>query len=318
MKRRSFSAGVLILCLLIAVLVWGYVALTSTHEDVVRIGLTITPPESQALLSTVPTHIYVKVRGTGWQILNLRLFENAAECRIDLSRLRPGEHATYRLDRTTFLRSIETVHAVERLDVTPNAFTVATGELVVRRVPVRVRSRVACRDGFDLVGDPLPMPETVEVRGNRAEVERLTEWPTKPLDLTDLHATRDVAVAMSDSLGTMLNVVPATIRVRVRVQQTADRTIEDVPISVDQRLLRGAVIPSIVGIVVRGGVEVIDQLTPNQFRVELDVQSALRDGRVRPRVIAPAGVTVIGTIPATVRYTEVSRVAATRISDESP
>jgi YbbR domain-containing protein len=318
MRRRSFSIGVLILCLLIAVLVWGYVALTSTHEDVVRVGLTISPPANEALLSTVPTHVYVKVRGTGWQILNLRLFENAAECRIDLATLRPGDHSTYRLERATFLRSIETVHPVERLDVIPNAFTVATGELVVRRVPVRVRSTLSCRDGFNLIGQPLAVPETVEVRGNRAEVERLTEWPTKPLDMQDLHATREVNVQMSDSLGTMLNVVPRAIRVRVRVQQTADRTIEDVPIAVDQRLLRGAVIPSIVGVVVRGGVEVIDRLTPDQLHVEIDVQTALRDGRVRPRVIAPSGVTVIGTIPATVRYTEVSRVAATRIRDESP
>jgi hypothetical protein len=76
MAARRRNVGILAYCIVLAALLWGYVTLTRTYEDYIAVPFAVQTPRSAALLSTVPDRVTIRVRGTGWQLLNMRLVAN--------------------------------------------------------------------------------------------------------------------------------------------------------------------------------------------------------------------------------------------------
>jgi hypothetical protein len=305
MASQRTPLGAIAVSITLAVLLWGYVSLTRTYEDYVDVPFTVLAPPEQALLSTVPERISVRARGSGWRLLNLRMLPGGARCTLDLSKLRPSEGALYQVSKNDLIRGTLLPQAVQTLDVDPGALTLAVGDLGVRRVPVALRYRLEPRTGF-VVTRVEAIPSMVNVRGSRMRVDSVASWPTQRLIVTDAHEVIDISVAMADSLPTLLNVVPSTVRLRADVQQMADRRIDDVPITVRQpsgnRLAH--VRPERVSIIVRGGVNDVARLDRTMFTATIDHTLAASTGFARVRVVGPAGITIAGTVPMIVAYRE--------------
>ncbi|MBU3741889.1 MAG: hypothetical protein FGM24_06335 [Candidatus Kapabacteria bacterium] len=300
MAARRRNVGILVFCIVLATLLWGYVTLTRTYEDYISVRFAVITPTSSALLSTVPDRVTVRIRGTGWQLLNMRLMANANMNALDLSTLKPDDGMTYHVAKADILRAVVTTPGTQLLDVSPASLTLATGDVAVRRVPIRLRAAIACRDGFMTVGEPELEPATVSLRGSASVINKITSWPTERLVLEDQHSGTDVTVALSDSLSTLLSVSPATVRVRTDVQQIADLVVDGIPVEYtpSQRRTVVRIRPSRLSVVVRGGVKDLSSMTPQQFRAVIDDSMMLRGGMCRPRIQAPPTVTVVGTIPS--------------------
>lgn len=315
MAGRGHSIGAVVFSLTLALMMWGYVSLTRTYEDYIDLPLTVVAPPEQALLSTVPPRVVVRARGSGWQLLNLRLFNASSACTVDLGKLRPSEGAMYRITKADIIRSIVTPQTIQTLDVVdPVTMMLAVGDRTVRTVPIEIRHRIEARRGFVVVGTPTVEPTQVDVRGSAAILASVPSWPTQRLVVTDAHHAIDHVVAVSDSLSTLLNVYPATVRIRAVVEQRADRIVHDVPVELAQQSLihKARTEPAIVRVIVRGGVEHIAGLNAGALRVIADAPDAARVGWIRPRVEAPPNVEVVGTVPPLVRYVERDTSAVAR------
>lgn len=297
MARRRLRIGILTSCLFLALVLWGFVTLTRTYEDDVLVPLTVIAPPNQALLSTVPSEISVHVRASGLQILSLKYVNRNALCVIDLSKLNPSSQGVFTVDREHFVRGISTSEPVSIQSVFPASVTMATGDLFVKTVPVQLRTNIASRDGFEVIGKPLTDPPHVEIRGTKSVIESITTWPTKRISLADLREPLSTVVDMSDSLTTLLNVVPPRVRVNVNVQQIANVCVRDVPVTLasDQRT---RVFPRYISVTVRGGIEELASLTANNVAVTVtpDVY-----GYVKPTVTVPPSVEVVATDPSWLR-----------------
>jgi YbbR-like protein len=295
--------GAIAVSLTLAMLLWGYVSLTRTYEDYIDVPFTVLAPPEQALLSTVPDRISVRARGSGWRLLNLRMLPGGARCTLDLSKLRPTDGALYQVTKNDLIRGTMLPQSVQTLDVDPGSLVLAVGDLGVRSVPVALRYRLEPREGF-VVTRVEALPATVNVRGSKARVDSVVSWPTQRIIITDAHDGVDVPVALADSLPTLLNVVPSTVRLRADVQQKADRQIDDIPITVIQpvgtRLAH--VRPDRVSIVVRGGVNDVARLDRTMFTATIDEAAAAETGYARVRVAGPDGVAISGISPAIVTY----------------
>ena len=305
MAARRRDVGILVFCIVLAALLWGYVTLTRTYEDYISVPFNVVTPTSAALLSTVPDRVTVRVRGTGWQLLNMRLISNTTTNTLDLSLLKPTDQMTYIVTKTDLLRSIVATPGTQVLDVTPGSMTLATGDVAVRRVPVRLRSSVMCRDGFMAIGEPRVQPMTVELRGSAAVIDKISSWPTELLVLEDQHDGGEFTIALSDSMSTLMSVTPTTVRVVTDVQQSADLVVDGVAVeyaAVNRRNdLR--IRPSRVSVIVKGGIADLSRLTSRHFRAIIDDSTSLATGLARPRIEAPSTVVVIGTIPSIVQIT---------------
>lgn len=293
--------------MLLAAFTWGYVSLARTYENEFLMPLVVIAPPNQALLSTVPHSIVVRARGTGIQLLNLELFNRSAACTLDLRTLRASSDGIYQITRDDLVRSISTARQINTVSVNPSSMTLAIGDLAVRTVPIRLRTNLSTRESFRVIGTPQVFPTTVQVRGSKAIVDQITEWPTQRLNLADVHASFENDLPVSDSLMAQINVVPSVVRVRGTVQQMTDIALDDVAVVlIDAGALRNIdVRPKYVRVVLRGGVEELANMTNEDVRVEVSPQSG--DAYVRPRVVTSDRVTVMGTIPAFVRVVDRGR-----------
>lgn len=300
MAQRRFSIATLLIAVFAAVGLWAYVSLTRTYEDDLDIPLVVISPPNQAMLSTVPPSVRVRVRATGLQILNARYFTKTVACTLDLASMKGDQPTTFVAESTDILRGVTTTIPLRTLSVQPERITLTTGDLAIKRVPLRIVYSLICRPGFMQTTEPTADVLDVEVRGSRDVVERLTEWSTERIFLDDMFESQVVDVALSDSLQSLINIQPARVRVQFTVQQAADRTIHDVPVSfgvaVDTLL---TVSPRQISVVVRGGVNDIAAITARDIRAEVVELST--SGIVRPRVTGPSSVQVISTSPAFVR-----------------
>lgn len=305
MARRRNSIGVVISCVMLAMLMWGYVSLTRVYEDYIDVPFVVTAPANQALLSTVPQRLTFRVRGTGWQILNLRLVPQIS-CAIDLATVRPSPQSVYTLDKSALIRGISTSQTFQTLDVAPDNLVLTTGDQVQRTVPVLLRHATTCRQGFMVIGEPVVEPHNVDVRGSAPVVNTIMQWPTQRLMQTDLHYGVTTLVAVSDSMASILNVSPQQVRVHTNVQQIADKIITDVPLELPAQSggRTAFVSPTRISVVVRGGVDDLASLTAQHVRAVLSDASMTTSGFGRPTITVPPNMMVLGTIPSIVRYGE--------------
>jgi len=309
MAARRRNVGILAFCIVLAALLWGYVTLTRTYEDYIAVPFAVQTPKSAALLSTVPDRVTIRVRGTGWQLLNMRLVANTKQNVLDLGLLRPDDAMTYSVAKSDILRAIVATPGAQVLDVSPGSMVLATGEVSTRRVPIRLRSNISCRDGFMVIGAPRIQPATVELRGSAAVINAIDSWPTELLVLEDQHQGGVFTVALSDSLSTVLSVNPPSVRVATDVQQLADVIVDNVMLESRLPSKNGDVLlqPQTLAVIVKGGVSDLSALTPQLFRAYVDDTTALRTGLCRPTVVGPASVVIVGTIPGIVQVTTRSK-----------
>ncbi len=298
MARRRYNIGILIGCLLLSAVLWGYVTLTRTTEDDVEIPLVVEAPANQAMLSTVPRTITVRVRGSGLQILNMKYLNKTSDCQIDLDLLRPTSGSLYEIDRDDLVRFTSLPGALSIVSVTPSAMVLTTGDLFRNTVPVELVSNISCREGFEVVGTPIVDPTNVEIRGTRSIVESISSWRTQKVSMEDLYEPVEFTVPVSDSLMTVLNVVPSAVSVRLDVQQTAEMEVQDIEIQVQQDEPDMRVEPARLTVTVQGGSSVLARLTPEQVQAMVTTSAP---GPTKPAILTPDGVRVISTDPAFVR-----------------
>jgi len=301
MAAQRFSFLTLTAAIVSGLGLWLYVSLTRTYEDDVVVPFTVISPPNQALLSTVPANLTVRVRASGLQLLNVRYFTKSVACTLDLRRLRPTGPSTFLAEQPDLLRSIVSATPLRMLSVAPGQLSLTTGDLAVKLVPLRIVHVISCRPGFVVTAAPSSDQHLVEVRGTRSIVERLQEWHTQLLSLEDVHESITIDLPVHDSLVSLVNVAPSTVRVHVEVQQSADVTIADVPLTLATSTGSAAIHLSqkYLRVRVRGGVESVAGLTAKDFRAEITERPS--SGYARPHVIAPTNVEVLGTEPVFVR-----------------
>ena len=280
---------------------WTYVTLTRTYEDDIDVPIEVTPPAGQNIISAVPGTITVRVRTTGLRIANFRIFNRPDTCTLALEEQSPTDPSAFRIGNGALLSTIAAALGVRVVSVSPIDITVRTGTPVIKSVPLSVAHSISCRPGFIMTSAPTPDRASVTLRGVNDVVAPLSHWTTKRIMLDDVHESTTIDVPMSDSLASMVDVMPKSVRVHITVQQLAEIDVHDVPITLSQRLIDEGFVarPSRIRVTLRGGVDDLASVTSTDLRAE--IADANSYGIVLPTVAAPAGMRVIALLPRTVQ-----------------
>jgi hypothetical protein len=318
MAARRSNVLTLLVSVLMATGLWAYVTLTRTYEDDITVPIIVAPPAGQTIISGVPASLTVRVRTSGLNIANLRLYNRPKVCTLALSEQSPDEPSAFRVANATVLKRISEELGVRVLSVTPADITLRTGTPELKSVPLVVEHGIECRPGFMITTDPTADRASVTLKGIAAVLAPLTKWSTKKILLDDVHESLTIDVPLSDSLSSRVNVMPRSVRVHIPVQQVADATIEDVEVSLDKGLaeMGYAARPSHLRVTVRGGVNDLAELTRLDLRCQ--ISGAPANGVVIPTVMCPRGMRVIACSPHVVRLVRRQVASLRNSSDESP
>ena len=112
---RKISILSLLFCVLLATALWGYVSLKAPTTIFVNFPLLVQPQEERAVLSELPKSIAVKVRTSGWQIINLQYFGASPRCILDLSKLPEVSNGEFRITKNDLLQNLMPPLSLEKI-----------------------------------------------------------------------------------------------------------------------------------------------------------------------------------------------------------
>ncbi len=300
MKRKRLH--IILATTLFASLLWISVNLGNTFQTQATVPLVITGlPGGMAMQAPVPRSVQVKLRGDGW--LLAMMLGRELRCTIDLTSLQQGQSAITLLD---VAERLGIPGGVEPLDMNPDSIIVAFDSLVERKVPVALNIAASFRDRYGQVGPARATPDSVTLRGARSVLAGMQSWPTVRTTFENLKAPVDVTIRLAESERYQVEAFPPEIRLRMDVQWFAEKILSGIPVEVRSVPPHREVIlvPPRLELVVRGGVDQLSAVNPQDIRASLDYARILSDttGTLAPEIETPAGLQVISTRPEHLQY----------------
>ncbi len=293
----------LFVCALLACSLWLYASMREEYTTVLDIPLEIRLPAGRTLETEITPTLRAQVQGAGWQIVN-HFLSSSIRCIVYVpeKRLaREEEQSNLTISRQMLTQAIQAPTGIAVQRIMTDSLPLAVGSITEKRVMVRPTLDVQTREGFIVAQMPSVAPDSIVIRGSRTILNRLSSWNTNIVHLRDMYEPIQVPTALNDTLSGLVAVPQVPITVSLVIQQMAEVGFDDVPV----RLLGApsrhsfVVLPQRISVVLRGGVESIAKLLPENIIVAVDYDEVVQSttGTLRPRVNAPSDIQVIRISP---------------------
>lgn len=258
--------------------------------------------EDQAIAVPLPSTVYVKIQGTGWQVLSTSISPSLIFT-IDFYNF----HKRGMITTSKELKEHSNLPiGIEIIKAFPEKIELQLEEKITRSIPIRPILEINYREGFGMVGNYTVEPESVTLTGARSLVNTFKEWKTTPIHLSDVNTPVSVTGGLEDSLHFEIERSSNSARIQFDVQPIAERTIEEIPIEIIQvpNNKHIVLIPPKISIIIRSGVNSIAGLTEKDFHVFVDYRTILLDtsGTIRPTVNGPDKVKIVLQRPELIQY----------------
>lgn len=286
---------------------WLYVNLSAEYTTYIRLPLEVTLPPGRALESSLPAHISIEVKGTGWTLINQNLFSKSTPCVVDLSDKNINT-PDYMISSADILQSAQAVLFNLELSNVRETLIINTGSIATYDVKVIPKFTLKPREGFAFVGKPKITPGEIRISGNRKVSETITEWNTEGIVIDNLYKSFTINIPLSDTLKGIIRLSDNYITVRGEVQQIAEKVIPDVKIKIKGGTLKNEhlIKPGQVTITVAGPVDAISNVSGEDISARLEVSEIINDstGILKPKIILPDDIKAINISPAYVFHVE--------------
>lgn len=281
---------------------WIYVSLSKSYSLDISIPLEIKTGKSQAVTEDMPSSIDVTVRGKGWDLLSV-LISKDLKYTLDLSKYkRDMKIATEQL----VSERINLKPDVSLVTIDPDTIDIEFDKILEKTVPVKNNIKVNLREGYGIVGTPKLTPDSIEISGAANVVSKIRYIPTEVRIFENVNAPLSGTIALKDTLPNSLKYGIKFVDFRYNIQLSAEKTIEDVLITVngvpdDKEVL---VIPPKINVSVRGGVDQLARIVPSDVSAILEFDAIEEDtlGFIVPQIVIPEETTLLKSEPQKLQY----------------
>lgn len=227
-ERKRFL--VLITCLLMAIAAWLFMALDNKYVYTANTVLKYNNiPQKKAFHPLQSDTVDLQVEGTGWQLLFARLRINPQSIAISLEKLNNRNFILFSEQLYQVNRQLETSQKI--ISVKPDTLYFDFSEKTVKRVPVKLVADFSFVKQYGISNPIQITPDYVTISGPEQELDKIKEWKTDSLKLTDVQYTTKNVVAMRQSKMKNVTIFPANVEVKVPVDEFTEKVLE-VPLKI--------------------------------------------------------------------------------------
>jgi YbbR domain-containing protein len=301
MKKVHYS--VIIFSFLFAFFLWLSINLSNEFQINLAVPLKIDNLDSaKALANHVPSSLTVRVRGTGWKLLNT-LLTPSLQYTLDVGAIRVKNLFSSNNNLNERLSLAEGVKVIE---VIPDSILVVIDDKAQKRVPLSPQIDATFREGFGKVGRVVMTPDSVTIVGARSTLAMISQWSTQPIRLKELKSAVNETVSLYDPFLNEVAVSPTAAVVHFDVQPIAEKKIMNVAVTINQLPANRHVvlIPPKIDLVIRSGAQYVAGLSDKDITAYVDYRSLLLDtsGTVEPTIVCPENITVVHRTPEFLQY----------------
>jgi len=295
-KLNIFIASVIF-----AFILWGSISLSDMYYTNVDVKLTLYNfPQGYTTGSQLPEKIKLRVKGQGWRLVSINIGPES-EFRVSVD----GDSGSQNVNLSNYLESNRWLLSdVEIINIFPDSLRFFVERIISRKLPVISGLGLEFKPGYGLASDIVLSPDSVVVSGPFSLLKTMKEIRTvdKSLSLLDSRTKLEVNLPVMNGIEYNANL----IEVVLDIQRIVDKQFENITVDVIDIPQRKEVVllPNKIGFNVRGGIEILGKLQPDQFRAYVRYQSLVQDttGSVTPVLEMPKNVTLQYLKPDRLRY----------------
>lgn len=285
-----------------AAILWLYVNLNLSYTINFQIPLEVKTVGSQALGSDLPSFIDLTVKGKGWELLGIILSKKKS-FNLDLSSFKKDT----KINVSQKLGEILEIPAgVTVLNVNPEFLEINFDNITSRMVKVKNMVNVVPKEGYFIIGQPSVSPDSVKISGAMSVIGKIRFLPTESVNISDVNSGFTRTFKIIDTLNNIMKIEPKAVTITYRIELSAEKNIEDVNVVVrdvppDKEVL---LVPPKLKIYLRGGVEQLAKINPEEILASVDFRSIDSDslGYVSPKITLPVDASIIKYEPQKFQY----------------
>jgi YbbR domain-containing protein len=293
---------IFLLSFFFATALWLYISLNLSYSLDVSIPFEIQTTKSQALTEEVPNTIDVKVKGKGWDLLNI-LISKDLKYSLDISKLKKDskiiteQFVNERLNLQPNLSVIK---------INPDTISISFDKVSGKTIPVKNNIVVNLKEGYSIIGNPVLTPDSVSIQGSSYLVNKIKSIQTESKYFNNVNSDIAGVIKLKDTLSNIIKINPSQISFYYKVELSAEKSFEDVAVNIinipeDKEVL---LIPPKVSLSVRGGVEQLSQISMTDIDVNVEFNLIESDtlGFIIPEVNIPEELNLLKIEPQKLQY----------------
>lgn len=282
-------------------MIWGSVTLSDQFFSSMDLNVrVINQPTGYASGNITPGKVSVKLKAKGWQLFSLML---SSEKFYYVSADRDSGKIT--VDPFNEISENNWISGgISITEITPRQVSFKVEKLKFKRLKIEANADLAFSDGFGLATPVRVYPDSVLVAGPTSILDKLSSIKTRVVKLSSLDNQIKVIADIEEPEGFQLefNKAELTFDVQRIVEESFNNikvTITDVPKDRDVVL-----IPNIISCSLRGGINILGKIDPDQISASLDYKEIVYDtlGSVEPKISIPGNTQLVYIKPARLSY----------------
>jgi len=295
-KLNIFIASVIF-----AIILWGSISLSDIFYTNVDVKLTLTNfPQGYTTGSPLPEKIQLRVKGQGWRLVSINVGPET-EFRVSVG----GDSGRINISLYNYIESNRWLLSdVEIINILPDSIRFFVERIISKKLPVNSGLELEFKPGYGLASNIIFKPDSVVVTGPFSLLRKMNQIKTVDKSLSPLDSRTEIEVNLPRMNGFVYNV--NLIEVILDIQRIVDKQFDNIEVNVLDIPPRKEVVllPNKIGFNVRGGIEILGKLKPEQFRAFVRYQSLVQDttGSVIPFLELPKNVTLQFVKPDRLRY----------------
>jgi hypothetical protein len=193
---------------------------------------------------------------------------------------------------------------VEIINIFPDSIRFFVERTIFKKLPVISGLELNYKPGYGLASDIIFKPDSVVVSGPVSLLKNMSHLKTSDISLVSLDSRTETEVNLHRLNG--FEYSANLIEVTLDIQRIVDQQFENISVDVIDIPSNKEVVllPNKINFNVRGGIEILGKLKPNQFRAYVRYQNLVQDttGSVTPVLEMPRNVTLQYLKPDRLRY----------------
>ena len=282
-------------------MMWVFISLSGEYFYTVKLPITFSDiPEGYAVSNYSDEEVSISLKGQGWQLAQMT-FGSAPEFIITVNKS-PGTHVIplrNALDQNRWLSS-----AVQINEFSPEEIKYRIEELAEKKVPVVPNVTFNFHEGYGLVADTKVEPGSVLVRGPQSLIKGLSLVQTQPKIYNSIDESRIENVNL-ESLNN-IEYEADQVTISFDVQKIVDKEFQNILVEVKNipPSKNLTVYPEQISVILKGGINLLGKLDPNEIKVSVNFNQALKDtlGYLIPIVTVPEFTKLVDTKPNKLEY----------------
>jgi hypothetical protein len=293
--------NIIIVAVIFSIVLWVSISLSTEYYTSVKVNLKIIDlPYGYTTGSKLPSNVVIKLKGKGWKLAAESLGSESdylVSAKYDSGKINLNLYNS--LSDNRWLAS-----DIEVININPDTLSFRVEKIASKIMKISPHLNLTFKKGYGLAEPVYIYPESTIVYGPWSVIKNLTYIPTEYVLYSNIDSRKQEKLYLAPMQGISYENNSAILY--LNTQKIVDMNFDGLPVKIyDIPIDRNIVIlPNKISIGVKGGIEFLGKVTPDQFKVSVNYRNIVLDtlGSVMPDIQMPPNLSLIYVKPERLRY----------------